>query len=68
MNATDPHQLLGAYLLGGLEPEEAALFEQHLGRCPECRRELDELASLPALPPRCCSKAAASSGSRPPSR
>ena len=49
MNATDPHQLLGAYLLGGLEPGEADLFEQHLGRCPDCRRELDELASIPAL-------------------
>ncbi|WP_160663373.1 anti-sigma factor family protein [Pseudarthrobacter sp. ATCC 49987] len=49
MSATDLHQLLGAYLLGGLEPEEAAAFEQHLGSCADCRRELDELASLPAL-------------------
>lgn len=49
MSATDLHQLLGAYLLGGLETEEAATFEQHLGSCADCRRELDELASLPAL-------------------
>ncbi|MGO4192542.1 anti-sigma factor [Arthrobacter sp. YAF17] len=49
MSATDPHQLLGAYLLGGLEPDEAAAFEQHLARCTDCRQELDELASLPAL-------------------
>lgn len=49
MNATEPHLLLGAYLLGGLEPEEAAAFEQHLGSCADCRQELDELASLPAL-------------------
>lgn len=49
MSAADPHQLLGAYLLGGLEPAEAATFEDHLGRCADCRQELDELASLPAL-------------------
>ena len=49
MSATDRHQLLGAYLLGGLEPEEAAAFEQHLGSCADCRQELDDLASLPAL-------------------
>ncbi|WP_029704052.1 zf-HC2 domain-containing protein, partial [Arthrobacter sp. TB 26] len=47
MSATDRHQLLGAYLLGGLEPEEAAAFEQHLGSCADCRQELDDLASLP---------------------
>jgi hypothetical protein len=49
MSATERHQLLGAYLLGGLEPAEAALFEQHLAECADCRSELDELASLPAL-------------------
>ncbi|MEC5179667.1 anti-sigma factor family protein [Arthrobacter sp. CG_A4] len=49
MNPTELHQLLGAYLLGGLAPAEAAHFEQHLGSCPDCRLELDELASLPAL-------------------
>lgn len=49
MNGTQLHQLLGAYLLGGLEPAEAAAFEQHLDFCAECRQELDELASLPAL-------------------
>ncbi|MDV8148775.1 anti-sigma factor family protein [Arthrobacter sp. B10-11] len=49
MNNADLHQLLGAYLLGGLEPAEASLFEQHLGGCADCRREVDELASLPAL-------------------
>lgn len=49
MSGTELHQLLGAYLLGGLEPDESAAFEQHLGSCADCRRELDELASLPAL-------------------
>jgi anti-sigma factor RsiW len=30
---------LGAYVLGGLEPEEAAAVREHLDRCPECARE-----------------------------
>ncbi|KIS25701.1 anti-sigma factor [Arthrobacter sp. SPG23] len=49
MSSADEHHLLGAYLLGGLEPAEALRFEQHLAGCADCRRELDELASLPAL-------------------
>lgn len=43
------HELLGAYLLGGLEPGEAREFEEHLTGCAACRRELGELESLPAL-------------------
>ena len=43
------HRLLGVYLLGGLEPEDAAEFERHLGGCADCRQELDDLASIPAL-------------------
>ena len=49
MNGADPHGLLGAYLLGGLEAADIAAFEQHLEACAECRQDLDELASLPAL-------------------
>ncbi|MDQ0754982.1 anti-sigma factor [Arthrobacter sp. B3I4] len=49
MNSPDLHQLLGAYLLGGLPLEEAAEFERHLAGCSDCRTELDRLASLPAL-------------------
>ena len=49
MNGPVLHELLGAYLLGGLPPDEAAAFERHLAECPDCRAELDELASLPAL-------------------
>ncbi|MDR6506916.1 zf-HC2 domain-containing protein [Arthrobacter oryzae] len=49
MSDAELHTLLGAYLLGGLEPAEVSRFEQHLAACPDCRRELDELASLPAL-------------------
>ncbi|CAN7560091.1 anti-sigma factor family protein [Arthrobacter sp. LjRoot14] len=49
MSSADVHQLLGAYLLGGLEQADVSRFDQHLAGCAECRRELDELASLPAL-------------------
>ncbi|ACL41465.1 putative transmembrane anti-sigma factor [Pseudarthrobacter chlorophenolicus A6] len=45
----DPHQLLGAYLLGGLDAGERAVFEAHLGRCRACRDELAGLETLPAL-------------------
>lgn len=34
---------LAAYLLGALEPGEAAAMEQHLTDCEECRAELDWL-------------------------
>ena len=33
--------LLGAYVLDAVEPEEAALVENHLARCPRCRAEVD---------------------------
>lgn len=49
MNGPDLHQLLGAYLLGGLEPAELLRFEQHFQECAECRAELAGLESLPAL-------------------
>lgn len=49
MNETELHQLLGAYLLGGLEPAEVRAFEEHLADCADCRLELAELESLPAL-------------------
>ncbi len=44
-----PHTDLGGYLLGVLEPEEAAAFEVHLAGCDECRRDVDELDGVPAL-------------------
>ncbi|MCU1516977.1 MAG: anti-sigma factor [Pseudarthrobacter sp.] len=49
MNASDPHQLLGAYLLGGLNTADTERFMGHLEACPDCRTELAELESLPAL-------------------
>jgi anti-sigma factor RsiW len=35
--------LLGTYVLGGLDPDERSLVEQHLGECQSCRMEHDRL-------------------------
>jgi anti-sigma factor RsiW len=40
---------IGAYVLGGLEPDEAAAVRRHLETCPECAAELDALAPMPDL-------------------
>ncbi len=42
-------ELLGAYLLGQLEPEEKAELGSHLEGCPECRAEEAELRSVVEL-------------------
>ena len=34
---------IAAYLLGALEPGEAAELERHIAGCPECERELERL-------------------------
>lgn len=45
----EQQQLLGLYILGGMDRHERAAFEEHLVACPECRREAAELESLPDL-------------------
>jgi len=40
---------LGAYVLGALDPDEAAAMRRHLQECPECAAERDALAPLPGL-------------------
>ncbi|WJH24173.1 anti-sigma factor family protein [Pseudarthrobacter defluvii] len=47
--STNPHTLLGVYVLGGLEPADLALFEAHLQGCTGCRKELAVLEKVPAL-------------------
>ncbi|MGO4189713.1 anti-sigma factor family protein [Pseudarthrobacter sp. TAF60_1] len=49
MNVADLHHLLGAYVLGGLDSADSQRFEAHLQDCAECRADLAELESLPAL-------------------
>ena len=40
---------LGAYVLGGLDPDEAAAVRRHLEVCEECAAEHDALSPLPGL-------------------
>ena len=40
---------LGGYVLGALEPDEAAAVREHLERCPACAAELERVAGLPEL-------------------
>jgi anti-sigma-K factor RskA len=55
MKCAQIHPNLPAFVLGGLEPEEAAEVEDHLASCSDCRRELEELRkvnrALEAAPP-----------------
>jgi anti-sigma factor RsiW len=47
MSAVDHDQAqLGAYVLGALDPAEAAEFEAHLATCRSCQQEVDELSLL----------------------
>ena len=47
--AAELHQLLGAFILGGLEPEEHHAFTRHLRTCPGCQQEAAQFSGLPAL-------------------
>jgi anti-sigma factor RsiW len=41
--------LIGSYVLGGLDEEEAAILRAHLATCPGCAAEHARLAPLPGL-------------------
>jgi anti-sigma-K factor RskA len=43
------HDLVGAYALDALEPQEVDAFELHLAECPKCRAELREHRETAAL-------------------
>jgi anti-sigma factor RsiW len=45
----DLRPLLGGYVLGALEPDEAEAVREHLPLCPGCAAEHASLAGLPAL-------------------
>ena len=55
MRCEEVHPNLGAFALGGLEPEEAAEVRRHLTFCPDCQDELKEFEevaqALKAAPP-----------------
>lgn len=46
---SEPHGDLAGYVVGGLEPDERARFEEHLERCPDCRRQVEELRPVAAM-------------------
>lgn len=45
----DLHELLGAFVLGGLTPQEHRDFTRHLRTCESCQKESAQLSGLPAL-------------------
>jgi hypothetical protein len=49
VNGKELHELLGAYILGGLDDADKARFEDHLKQCAVCRDELADLETLPGL-------------------
>jgi anti-sigma-K factor RskA len=55
MRCAEIHANLTAFVLGGLEPEEAAEVQSHLASCPRCQDEVRELQkvnrALEAAPP-----------------
>jgi anti-sigma factor RsiW len=55
MKCAQIHPNLAAFVVGGLEPKEAAEVRGHLASCPGCRHELEELRkvnrALEAAPP-----------------
>ena len=52
MKCAQIHPNLAAFVLSGLEPEEAAEVEGHLTYCPGCRDEQAKPRSCPASRPR----------------
>jgi anti-sigma-K factor RskA len=44
----DLHDLTPAYALDALDPDEAEVYERHLGQCEECREELAGLGESAA--------------------
>src|SRR5947209_5684791 len=45
------HDLVAAYMLGAVTPDEASLVEEHLATCAACRRLEGELRAVVALLP-----------------
>ena len=49
MSHEELQELLGAYALDAVDPDEAALVEDHLRECPRCRAEVAELREVAGL-------------------
>jgi anti-sigma factor RsiW len=46
MRCAEIHPNLAAFVVGGLEPEEAAEVRSHLASCLSCRKEFEELENV----------------------
>lgn len=53
-NQHDESEMVGAYLLDALDPEEREAFEAHLRGCESCRAELGELRQVVDVLPLAC--------------
>ncbi|MEA2473824.1 MAG: hypothetical protein QOE06_1739 [Thermoleophilaceae bacterium] len=49
MSCAELRSLIGGYVLHALEPGEEETVRRHLATCPDCAREHEELAPVPAL-------------------
>lgn len=49
MTHAELQELLGAYALDAVDPDEAAEIDAHLPECPRCRAEVAELREMAAL-------------------
>jgi plasmid stabilization system protein ParE len=49
MNHDDVAELLGAYALDAVDPDEAAAIQAHVDECPRCAAELAQLHEVAAL-------------------
>jgi anti-sigma factor RsiW len=59
-----PHVEIAGYVLGKLEPDEAAAFEAHLAGCGHCQQHLEDLEHLPDLLARAAPERPAPAGLR----
>jgi hypothetical protein len=46
LGALCPSQCCGLYLIGALDDDTQDAFESHLGRCPSCQDECDDLGPI----------------------
>ncbi|HEV3226868.1 MAG TPA: anti-sigma factor [Acidimicrobiales bacterium] len=49
MTHEELQELLGAYAVDAVEPDEVALIDAHIAECPRCRAEVTELREVAAL-------------------
>lgn len=56
LTCRDATEFLAAYIDGGLEAEQRALFEEHLRECPDCRTYLRQYETTIHLAKEACAE------------